>query len=82
MACIIAPAVYGAIFIVIINSGFLFIRRAYGIAKNNPVSVSIESEKRVVGKIDKRLAVRVTMGDVKGGCRGRGCACLCTCDVC
>jgi len=66
MACIIAPAVYGGIFIVIINSGFLFIRRAYGIAKSNPASVSIENEKRVVGKIDKRLAVRVMIAVVKG----------------
>ena len=79
MACIIAPVVCGVFGIVIINSGFLYIRRAYGIAKNNPDSVSIENEKRVVGKIDKRLAVRLTMGDVKGGFLGRDGACVSRC---
>lgn len=64
MACIIAPVGCGVFGIIIINSGLVYIRLAYRTAKNNPVSVEIAGEQQVLGKIDKRLAVRVK----DGGC--------------
>ena len=67
MACIIAPVGCGVFGIIIINSGLVYIRWAYRSAKRNPVSVEIAGEQQVLGKIDKRLAVRVKMGAVECG---------------
>jgi hypothetical protein len=57
MSCIIAPAVCGVLGIIIINSGLLFIRRAYNSSKSNPFPVPPAAELYTVSKIDKRLAV-------------------------
>ena len=59
MDCIIAPVVCASFGIIIINGGLVYIRKAYRSAKRSPVSVEVAGEQQVLGKIDKRLAVRV-----------------------
>ncbi len=61
IACIIAPAVCGIIGLVLINSGILYIRRAYIHSKVNPVSVESGNEEMTLAKVDRRLAVRILM---------------------
>ena len=61
IACILAPAICGIIGVVLINSGILFIRRAYIHSQENPVLIQSENEEKALAKVDRRLAVRILM---------------------